>query len=246
MTKEGTHEINGPEGKRALQLAFISGIGSSPFPVWLDDKGHFWGYVGTIATLPPGYESAIRPLQKFQDIATADAVKQIAHQFRNPNTRKPVLFENVQLFDADQGRFLPNQAVLVVDGKVQAIGAAGSLKTVPAGTRVINGKGKSLVPGLWDSHRHMMGDDWGILSNVAEGITNYRSPGDSIERAQDISKRRAEGDLLAPEGWTSVIVDKKDPLAAQGSLTVSSADEAIAAVRKIKAAGLWGSNSIPP
>ena len=37
-----------------------------------------------------------------------------------------------------------------------------------------------------------------------------------------------------------MIVDKKDPLAAQGALTVSVAEEAIAAVRKIKAAGMWG------
>ena len=37
-----------------------------------------------------------------------------------------------------------------------------------------------------------------------------------------------------------MIIDRKDPLAAQGALTVSSAAEAIAAVDKIKAAGLWG------
>jgi len=85
-----------------------------------------------------------------------------------------------------------------------------------------------------------MGDDWGILSNVAEGITNYRSPGNEIDRMHDVFKRRAAGDLLAPEGWVSIIVDRKDPLAAQGALTVSSAQEAIEAVRKIKAAGMWG------
>ena len=55
-----------------------------------------------------------------------------------------------------------------------------------------------------------------------------------------IYKRRAAGDLLAPDGKISVIIDRKDPLAAQGALTVSSAAEAIAAVDKIKAAGLWG------
>jgi imidazolonepropionase-like amidohydrolase len=46
--------------------------------------------------------------------------------------------------------------------------------------------------------------------------------------------------LLAPDGKVSVIIDRKDPLAAQGALTVSSAAEAVAAVDKIKAAGLWG------
>jgi hypothetical protein len=42
------------------------------------------------------------------------------------------------------------------------------------------------------------------------------------------------------EPFVSAIIDKKDPLAAQGSMTVSSEAETIAAVRKIKEAGLWG------
>ncbi len=52
-------------------------------------------------------------------------------------------------------------------------------------------------------------------------------------------KRRAAGDLLAPDGKISVIVDRKDPLAAQGAL-LSVEAETIAAVDKIKAAGMWG------
>jgi hypothetical protein len=232
-------DVQGSGGTHRVQLAFVKGIFGSPYPVWLSENGHFWGYAGIISFLPAGYESSIEPLEKLQDAATADSVKQIAHQFRNADARKPVLFDHVQLFDADQGRFIPDQAVLSVDGKISKIGSGGSIKALPAGTRLIDGHGKSLVPGLWDSHRHM-GDDWGILSNVAEGITNYRSPGNEIDRMHDVFKRRAAGDLLAPEGWVSVIVDRKDPLAAQGALTVSSAQEAIEAVRKIKAAGMWG------
>ncbi len=42
------------------------------------------------------------------------------------------------------------------------------------------------------------------------------------------------------EPFISVIIDRKDPLAAQGAEVVSSAEEAVAAVRRVKAAGLWG------
>ena len=42
------------------------------------------------------------------------------------------------------------------------------------------------------------------------------------------------------EPFISVIIDKKDPLAAQGAEVVTSEAETIAAVRKIKDAGLWG------
>jgi imidazolonepropionase-like amidohydrolase len=96
------------------------------------------------------------------------------------------------------------------------------------------------LPGLWDSHLHVGGSDWNLLQNVATGITNFRSPGSMIDESLSILKRRASGDLLAPDGKVAVIIDRKDPLAAQGALTVSSAEEAIEAVRKIKDAGLSG------
>jgi hypothetical protein len=131
-----------------------------------------------------------------------------------------------------------DRAVLIADGRVAAVGAGGSIGA-PAGATVIDGRGKTLTPGLWDSHQHV-GDDWNLLQNVATGMTNYRSPGSQIEDALSIYKRRAAGDLLAPDGKISVIIDRRDPLAAQGALTVSSAAETVAAVDKIKAAGLWG------
>jgi hypothetical protein len=61
-----------------------------------------------------------------------------------------------------------------------------------------------------------------------------------IQRAQQVTQGRAAGDVLVGEGWHQAIIDRKDPLAAQGALTVSSAAETIEAVRKVKAAGLWG------
>ena len=139
-------QIEGPGGPKTVKLAYVNGIGFSPWAVWLDANNRYFGSAG----------------------------------------------------------------------------------------------GMSLLPGLWDSHLHVGGDDWNLLQNVATGITNYRSPGSEIPDSLSLIKRRAAGDLLAPDGKIAVIIDRKDPLAAQGSLTVSSEQEAIAAVRKIKDAGLWG------
>jgi imidazolonepropionase-like amidohydrolase len=111
--------------------------------------------------------------------------------------------------------------------------------SVPAGTRTIDGAGKTLVPGIWDAHMHI-GDDWDVLANMANGITSFRSPGTDFDRAIDATKRRKSGELLMGEPFISVIIDKKDPLAAQGSEVVTSEAETIATVRRIKDAGLWG------
>jgi imidazolonepropionase-like amidohydrolase len=238
MTFGPTQTIQGPSGPKTVQLAFVSGILPSPYPVWLDENKHYFADISFISVIPAGYEGALKQLRNTQEKATAEAVAGIAKRFLAPAAKAPVLFDNVQLFDADKGAFLANRAVLAQDGKIAAVGAAGSLKA-PAGAQVIDGRGKTLVPGIWDSHLHI-GDDWDVLSNMANGITSFRSPGTNFDRAIEATKRRADHSLLMGEPFISVIIDKKDPLAAQGAEVVSSPEEAIAAVRRVKAAGLWG------
>jgi imidazolonepropionase-like amidohydrolase len=238
MTFGPTQVIQGPTGPKTVQLAFVSGILPSPYPVWLDENKRYFADISFISVIPAGYEGALKQLRDAQEKATAAAVAGVAKRFLTPAAKAPVLFDNVRLFDADKGEFLTARAVLAQDGKIAAIGPAGSLKA-PAGAQRIDGSGKTLVPGIWDSHLHI-GDDWDVLSNMANGITSFRSPGTTFDRAVDATKRRADGTLLMGEPFISVIVDKKDPLAAQGSEVVSSAEEAIAAVRRVKDAGLWG------
>ena len=238
LEKGATLQINGPKGPESVQLAWVRGLLPSPTPIWLDSKGNYFAEIGAISIMPAGYENNLKPMIDFQDAETAKAVRNISHRFLDPKNKVPVLFDNVELFDADGGKFIANQAVLLSDGKVAAIGPAGSLKA-PAGARTIDGKGKTLVPGIWDSHLHI-GDDWNVITNMATGITSFRSPGTEIDRAVDTTKRRKSGELLMGEPFISQIIDKKDPLAAQGAEIVSSEAEAIAAVHKIHDAGLWG------
>lgn len=232
-------EIDGPAGKEPVKLAFVSGFGFSPSPIWLDGKDRFFGQAGVISLLPAGYEAAGPKLKDIQEAATAELVRETAKRFLSPANRSPTLIDNVLLFDSVAGKYVADRAVLVEGGKVKAVGAAGSV-TAPPGATKIDGKGKTLVPGLWDSHLHVGGSDWNLLQNVATGITNFRSPGSMIDESLSIFKRRAAGELIAPDGKVQPIIDRKDPLAAQGALTVSSEEEAIAAVRKTKEAGLWG------
>lgn len=230
--------VDGPGGPRMVKLAYIAGLGFSPSPLWLDADNRLFGFAGEISLLPEGYEAAGPVLKATQDKETAAMVREVAHRFLKSENRTATLVNDVLLFDSVAGTYLPHRAVLIADGKVAAVGAAGSLKA-PAGAVTIDGRGRTLLPGLWDSHQHV-GDDWNLLQNLAIGMTNYRSPGSLIEDAQSIARRRAAGDLLAPEGKVSVIVDRQDPLAAQGALTVTSAAETVAAVDRIKKEGMWG------
>ena len=230
-----TFNAVGPNGLRTANLYFFKGIGQSPAPVWLFDDGKLFGFVGSLALVPEGYEANLKPMIAAQEAAIAALAPAIAKRLLTAETRRPVLFRNVKIYDADNERFVAGQNVVVSDGKIASVGTA--LPKLPAGARVIDGAGKTLVPGLWDSHMHVS-DDFNALSEVALGVTSARNPGGSIELAVSQRDRRAKGLLVGPEQFNSVIIDQKGPLAAQGSQTVSSLEETLAAVRRVKAANL--------
>jgi imidazolonepropionase-like amidohydrolase len=61
----------------------------------------------------------------------------------------PVFFAGIRVFDGEQAH--PRASVLVRDGQVAAVGAG---LTAPPGAEVIAGDGRTLLPGLIDSHTH--------------------------------------------------------------------------------------------
>lgn len=77
---------------------------------------------------------------------------------------------NVALVSMRTEDVLPRRTVLVRDGRIAAIGPAEEL-AVPAGTQVIDGQGKYLIPGLIDFHVHLTSADE-LLSYLAHGVTS--------------------------------------------------------------------------
>jgi imidazolonepropionase-like amidohydrolase len=228
-------DVDGPQGKKHADLILLKGTSQTPQPVWVEN-GKFFASIGALSLMPAGYESNLAPMQAAQDRAIAALAPATAKKFLTADARQPVLFSKVKIYDADAERFLDNRYVLTANGKIVSIGTSAPAK-LPAGTRRIDGAGKTLVPGLWDSHMHIS-DDFGTVSELALGVTSCRNPGGPIELEVSQRERRDKGTLLAPECFNSVIVDQKGPLVAQGSLAVSSLDETLAAVRKIKANNL--------
>jgi imidazolonepropionase-like amidohydrolase len=227
-------DIDGPHGRKHVDLILVRGTSQTPQPVWVEG-GQFFGSLQGLSLLPAGYEANLDAMQKAQDAAIAALAPATAKKFLTADAKRPVLFRNVKIYDADNERFVEGQNVLAANGKIQMVGKM--LPKLSAGARVIDGAGKTLVPGLWDSHMHV-GDDFQTVSELALGVTSCRNPGGPIELEVSQRERREKGTLLAPECFDSVIVDQKGPLVAQGSEAVSSLDETLAAVRKIKANNL--------
>ncbi|WP_066651067.1 amidohydrolase family protein [Sphingomonas aquatica] len=209
----------------------LEGVANEPVPIVMNTDGSFFGFVGGIALLPEAYTGDMLKLQKAQ--IDALAARNPAYKARfGVVSPVPVAFTHVKLFDALSGKFVDDQTVVADKGKIVAVGAAATVK-VPANARVIDGKGKTLSPGIWDAHMHV-GSDLQGLQLLSQGETSARNPGADIQPTVLRNQQIAAGKLLFPTVYSSVLIDGKGPLQAQGGISVSSADEAVAAVRRAK------------
>ncbi len=214
----------------------IVGIGGTPQPVWTDAKGKVFAWVGGLSFIQAGFEDAQPALEKAQDTAMAARSPKLARTLATVAT-KPVAFVDVRAF-VDGSRFAEHQTVVVSHGLIVAVGPVADVK-VPAGAQIFQGAGKTLVPGLWDSHMHV-GDDYTGPSELALGVTSLRDPGNIVALTKARRERRAQGKLLFPHVHASTMIDGKGPMSAQVAVIVTSQDEAVAAVRQAKVDGQQG------
>jgi imidazolonepropionase-like amidohydrolase len=222
--------------KLAVQAYAITGISNSPIPIWMDTKGKFFALDQGLMWIRKGYEGDMQQIDKAQDDALAKNSVTIARSLPKVPTT-PVAFTHVSAF-VDGTRFVEDQTVVVDQGVITQVGTFAAT-TVPANAQVIDGTGKTLVPGLWDAHQHVGDDSTGPML-LALGITSVRDPGNNNTLTLARAERRAKGELLMPHVYPSVLIDGKGPNTAQLGSVATSQDEAIAIVRKAKAEGFTG------
>lgn len=215
----------------------ITGISTQPIPVWADARGRFFGFVFFLSWLPEQYAGEHSRLNEAQTAALATQAPALLKSLvKTP--AGAVAFTNVQLFDADARSFVTGQTVVVDKGRIASVGPAASVK-VPAGAQVIDGRGKTLVPGLWDCHMHVASDFTGV-QELSMGVTSVRDPGNDDSLTIDRRKRVEAGQLLMPHVYASSLIDGKGPNTAQVANVATSEAEAVALVDKAKANGFIG------
>ncbi len=189
----------------------IHGLGLTPVPVWLDQQGRFFaqGAGAYFFVIRQGYEDAASSLVAAQDqYATrrgSDLAKRLA---RHPGGA--VVFRDANLFDPSTSRSRSHTTVVVKGDRVVAVGADGTVKS-PAGAEIVDLKGRTLLPGLWDMHVHLSDVD-GIL-DLAAGVTSVRDMGNDMTELLQRRRRFDSGELLGPRVIMAGMVDGPGPYA---------------------------------
>lgn len=155
----------------------------------------------------------------------------IALMLAGPAQAADNAFVHVNIVPMDRERVLKDQTVIVRDGRILSIGRK---LAVPDTTQVIDGRGAWLSPGLADMHVHSdTRDDLAVY--LASGVTTIVNMGDAragfVGRTAPASSR---GEIDGPQVFNAFVIDGSP---AYGHFTVTTAEEARAAVRLARTNG---------
>ena len=221
--------VTRPGDSRHVTEYAITGLSYEPLTVWLSDDQKLFASPGNwFAVILAGWEHVNQQLYDL-DVKARDArYAQLAQQLaRHPSG--PVAIEHVRLFDSETATARDDQTVVVQGDRIVSVGPSASA-SVPSGAEHIDGRGRTLLPGLFDMHVHSFAVD-GLL-NIASGVTSVRDLGSDIEDLRRLQMQWNSGTAIGPRVSKAGFVDGPGPFQAPTGIYVSTAEEARAAVNR--------------
>jgi len=148
---------------------------------------------------------------------------------------------DVTVVDVVAGQLRPHSVVLVSGSRITRVTTATRF-VAPPGAQVIDGRGRFLIPGLWDMHSHSLWSGPAMQSflplYVTQGVTGIRDMGGHLDLLAQYRASMREGDKPWPRVVAAgLVLDGPDPVQADISIAVTDANSAIAAVDSLKLAG---------
>jgi imidazolonepropionase-like amidohydrolase len=150
-----------------------------------------------------------------------------------------LVIQRVTVIDATGNAAQPGMTVVIEQDQIAAIGPWKKVKA-PSGSHIVDGRGKFLIPGLWDMHVHDYADTrvdvtWSYPLYLANGVVGVREMW-GPEDANAWRAAHARYGKPSPSGYVaSPIIDGPRP--PDGTVHVADAAQARAAVDRYKANG---------
>jgi imidazolonepropionase-like amidohydrolase len=215
-----------------VTLYVVYGLDFFPSYVWLDSQREYFGTTDVWGTvIRVGAEGAAPNLLQLQQHAEQARAKEQAHRLAHLPKGK-LLIHDVSLFDAPNAQLTPHQDVLILGNRIVSVTPTAR---PPAGAEVIEGKGKTLLPGLWDMHAHVQSGE-GLL-NLAAGVTTVRDLANDIDDLNARRSRIESGDELGTRIVMAGFIDGPGPYQGPTKVLVSDEKEGRAWVDKYASLG---------
>ncbi|HET8864076.1 MAG TPA: amidohydrolase family protein [Gracilimonas sp.] len=155
-----------------------------------------------------------------------------------------IAFTNARIITMKGDTVIENGTLLVDGNRISSIGTN---IEVPAGAKVIDATGKTIMPGIVDVHAHVgnfrLGvspqQQWEYFANLAYGVTTVHDPSSNSEMIFSHSEAIKAGDMVGPRVFSTGVI----LYGADGSIKaeINSYDDALFALERTKA---WGAFSV--
>ena len=209
---QDTIHITGQDGAKdeKLDRYTIEGLIWGRETLWFDANRNLVAAISTDAefdhfeAIRDGYESA---LGDFVGRAGADGMSALSEISKGiSGSRAPTLaILGGTLIDGTGAAPVADAAVVIHDGRIVAAGPRSKVK-IPKDAHVVDARGKTILPGLWDMHAHFEQVEWGPIY-LAAGVTTVRDCGNEFEFITAVRDAIAQGRGLGPRLLLAGIVD---------------------------------------
>jgi imidazolonepropionase-like amidohydrolase len=221
-----TTQIESEKGElKEVSLIAITGLGFGPSYAWFDKELNLFALTyGWMAMAPEGWATNLNKLYDLQTKSNSDYYKSLATKYSQKLTGV-TLFTNINVYTATNQGLIKDTEVAIKDGTIVAIGQETNALKVE---KTIDGKGRTLMPGLWDMHTHISIDD-GIL-NIVNGVTSVRDLANKHEDVMQATKLFDSGEAIGPSIYRAGFIDQKSPFSAPTGKLATNLEEALAFV----------------
>jgi imidazolonepropionase-like amidohydrolase len=216
-----------------VTLYRIEGLGFAPDVVWLDESNEFFAFAGSFSVIREGWEDARTQLLEAQTKAGEARYRDLAARLSH-RPAQGLVIRHVRIFDSERAAVLENQAVTIRGDRIAAVSQE-PVSSVPAGAEVIDGAGRTLLPGLFDMHVHF--EDVDGLLDIACGVTSVRDMGNDMDALLRMKRQMDAGETIGPRVVLAGVIDGRGPFTAPTNVLADTEQEARAAIERYHAAG---------
>ena len=207
--------------------------------MWIDDHDNLIALVSIdgemdhFEAIAEGYEDGLAALVT---AAARDGMASLAKVAAGFTGEQPAVTAIMggRLIDGTGRPPIENSVVLLRGDKIVAAGPASTVP-IPRGAEMVDARGKSVLPGLWEMHAHFEQVEWGPIY-LATGVTTARDVGNEKEFIVAVRDAIAGGHGIGPRLVMAGVIDGASNMSF-GILTADNPGQARARVQEYEAAG---------